>query len=83
MTASETRPVRGCVLCGQSDTHPRHVISVGGSYVLWHLDCHANATQCVTCTDQLADAGGATGDRLLKHIQSLPARVIVHDEKVN
>jgi hypothetical protein len=62
--------IRGCVACGISDDHPRHVISVGGASVPFHMDCHA-ATGCEVCAAQIADADGVQGDELRTHLIAL------------
>lgn len=48
--ATETKPIRLCIGCGQHDDHPRHVIN---GQQPWHMDCHALATGCEVCTQQL------------------------------
>lgn len=59
---------RLCIGCGQADDHPRHVIQ---GQQPWHMDCHAAATGCATCTRQLDGAQGVTGDELRTHLLSL------------
>lgn len=71
-------PVRPCIACGQSDDHPRHEVVIGdGTHtsVFWHMDCHAQATDCAVCKAQLTGANGATGHELRAHLVSLPPRV--------
>lgn len=64
-----SNPVRTCIGCAQSDDHPRHVVAVAdGSSVTWHMDCHALATGCEVCANQIRDAEGATGDDLREHL---------------
>lgn len=54
---------RTCLGCGQTDDHPRHVVTLqDGSDVNWHMDCHRIATGCDVCTEQTAGADGVTGD---------------------
>jgi len=66
---SDLNPVRTCIGCGQTDDHPRHVIYLRtGEDVTWHIDCHALATGCATCTTQTKTAKGATGDKLRAHL---------------
>lgn len=58
-----SNPVRTCIGCAQTDDHPRHVEAVAsGADVNWHLDCHVIATGCESCTGQLADVGGVSGN---------------------
>ena len=64
------RAVRGCIGCGQSDDHPRHVLDHGADLpILWHLDCHANSG-CESCAAQTNGlTQGQTGSKMLAHIQ--------------
>lgn len=59
----DTRPVRGCNVCGQQDDHPRHVTNV-----IRHIDCCA-AAGCTTCKATEAATKGARGSELLKTIR--------------
>jgi len=68
--------MRPCIGCGKSDDHPRHHILLNDgehTSVFWHMDCHA-ASGCDVCSDQIAGAKGAKGDKLRTHLESLPAR---------
>lgn len=64
------RALRGCVGCGQTDDHPRHVIDSGADLpIVWHLDCHANAG-CESCAAQTKGlTAGSVGSKMLDHIQ--------------
>lgn len=63
-----------CIGCGQTDDHPRHVIT--GSQP-WHMDCHVLATDCEVCAEQLQRADttpsndGVKGAELRKRLQAL------------
>lgn len=80
-TPTETAPaslVRGCDGCGQTDDHPRHVVSGGspdGTLVVTarHMDCCASEG-CTVCAAQLAGAEHLRGDELRAHLETLPAR---------
>jgi hypothetical protein len=63
-------PVRTCLGCGQTDDHPRHVITMPDhSEVGWHMDCHTRANPpCEVCKSQIAGAKGATGHELREHL---------------
>lgn len=61
------RPQRTCVLCRQTDDHPRHdeILQLAPELVVasFHLDCHALMDPpCESCAAQTAGADGATGD---------------------
>lgn len=63
--------IRPCAACGQKDDHPRHVIAMTPTESLFfHMDCHAN-NDCPTCKQQIADAKGAQGDKLRRHLIAL------------
>lgn len=53
---------RTCLGCGQTDDHPKDLVSLrDGSEVAWHMDCHAT-TGCEACTQQTKSQGAARGD---------------------
>lgn len=65
-------PVTACIGCEQEDDHPKHVIGLpDGSDVRWHMDCHATATKCESCTWQREGAGKKTGEAFREHIQKI------------
>lgn len=60
---------RTCIGCGQTDDHPRHVVSMSNDIeVNWHMDCHIIAQGCEVCQRQLVGAEGLTGDALREHL---------------
>lgn len=60
--------LRTCIVCGQEDDHPRHVIALpDGNTALYHHDCHARLTGDPV-SKAVAECG-LTGDELRKHIQ--------------
>ncbi|GAA3878061.1 hypothetical protein GCM10022243_48440 [Saccharothrix violaceirubra] len=66
---ADTRLLRTCIGCAQTDDHPRHVVwQPGDVEVTWHMDCHVIATGCPVCEGQLAGADGLTGDALRAHL---------------
>lgn len=69
------KPIRLCIGCAQRDDHPRHVIHMKGQPgAMWHMDCHALATDCGTCKRQLTGAEGKTGAELQAHLIALRAQ---------
>lgn len=63
--------MRTCLGCGQTDDHPRHVVSLpDGSEVNWHADCHSIAAGCPICQATVSTAEGLKGDALREHIVS-------------
>jgi len=63
---------RGCAVCGQRDTHPRHVVGIlnrpgVGPPTPKHLDCCA-AAGCALCQQTMREAGGRTGQDLIDHL---------------
>jgi hypothetical protein len=69
--------IRTCNACGQSDTDPKHqfVLDADHNSVFYHLDCHATGDPpCPICVLQLSEAGGAKGQKLREHLESLPVR---------
>jgi hypothetical protein len=62
-------PLRLCPICGQTDDHPRHVITLPeGMDVARHMDCCAQHAGCPVCASQLADAGDVKGEALRAHL---------------
>lgn len=67
------RPLRTCVVCRQTDDHPRHdeIVQLAPELIVasFHLDCHALLDPpCESCTAQVAGSDGATGDAMRAHI---------------
>lgn len=67
------RPLRTCVICKQTDDHPRHdeIVQLAPELVVasFHLDCHALLDPpCESCAAQVAGADGVTGDAMRAHI---------------
>lgn len=59
-----------CLGCGQNDDHPKHLVGLqDGSTAAWHMDCHARATDCATCSANVADKGDVKGSDFRKHIE--------------
>jgi len=84
--------IRTCIGCMQTDDHPRHVVALtDGSEVNWHMDCHAAATGCLSCTAQKEGAMHLVGDEFREHVvnlgeefhQELMARVNPQPEEAN
>lgn len=71
-----------CIGCGQTDDHPRHVIT--GSQP-WHMDCHVLATDCPDCSQQLSRCDtnssndGVKGAELRKRLKALRADQTLED----
>jgi hypothetical protein len=61
--------IRGCAVCGQRDTHPRHVVGIVNARTApptpKHFQCCADTTGCAACTDTVARSGGKTGQDLI------------------
>lgn len=67
------RQNRVCIGCTQVDQAPKHIVAVkdgtnGGADVFWHMDCHALATNCPSCSKTVKEANGAQNDDLVEHI---------------
>jgi len=66
------RMMRKCVACEKTDTAPKHVVVIvtesGDTNVVWHMDCHADATGCEPCTATVEAAEGKKDDELVEHI---------------
>lgn len=67
------RQVRKCIACTKEDTAPKDIVAVndgtnGGSDVYWHLDCHAIATGCESCTKAVEAAEGKKDDDLVEFL---------------
>lgn len=60
------KPLRTCTRCGQTDDHPRHVVS-GPTPANFHMDCHA-LMGCAICVEQIKDAGGVQGEQLQTYL---------------
>lgn len=75
--ATTDKPTRLCIGCGQNDDHPRHVIALGSSAALWHMDCHVLSTGCEVCKAQLeacdtsTKSDGVVGDELQSRLLAL------------
>lgn len=71
--AQETRPIRGCDVCGQVDDHPRHVVAViesrGPKTFIRHMDCCA-ASGCEACRATEEVVGHLKGEEKLNAILS-------------
>ena len=67
-----------CASCGLFDRHPRHVVVVDmarGMAVSRHFDCcHYAGCPDVSCTQALAESGGAHGDALVAFLEERQAR---------
>jgi hypothetical protein len=72
---SETRAVRDCDACGQSDDHPRHSVMTedGGVTLVRHMDCCSSAG-CPdgSCDSILASAGDRRGEALIGFLTGGP-----------
>jgi hypothetical protein len=66
---TDERPVRGCDICRIADTDPRHVVDIGDSNQVRHLDCCREAGcpdgSCDEVTRGVEDLRGA---ELLAHL---------------
>lgn len=70
-----------CIACGQTDDHPVHSVQLrDGTWIDWHMDCHATATDCSVCRHQLDGANGAKGDALRTHLNSKPPTDLTHPD---
>lgn len=64
--------VRGCVVCGQQDDHPRDILVVGDTVAFFHHDCHAAIDPpCPSCAWLVQHKGKLTGDKWREHVESL------------
>jgi hypothetical protein len=71
VTTAEVRPLRGCDICGIADTDPRHIVDVGNTNQIRHIDCCRGAG-CPdgSCDQVTAGAEELRGDALLEHLTS-------------
>lgn len=70
MSAPVANPVKTCLGCGQSDDHPKHVVTLPDhSEVAWHNDCHSRAhPPCEICAHVVTHSDGRQGQELRDHI---------------
>lgn len=71
------RPQRVCVICRQTDDHPRHdeILQLTPDLIVasFHLDCHALLDPpCESCAAQVAGSDGVTGAAMRAHIVGAP-----------
>jgi hypothetical protein len=63
-----------CIGCGATDDHPKDAVLLpDGTWVDWHMDCHARAG-CPGCQHQTRNKGTARGDEFRTILETQDAK---------